>query len=85
MRSIVHLDLQMPAEYEEQLTCSLVVMPHLSRARWNSFLDDAQIGTVDQTPAIANIAPPIVLGVLDVLDHSELFCCQTIRPSAGWF
>jgi len=60
-----------------------VIVRDLARFWWNSFLNDAQIRTPQQVPAIANSTPLVVLCSLDVGDHSRGTVRITYQVSAA--
>src|SRR5215471_11765418 len=79
-----HLDVQLPAQDEETLAGALVVVPHLARASRNALLDHAQVRAVHQPPAIADLTPPIVFRIPNVLDHLLDVPAVHDTATAGW-
>lgn len=48
----------------EKLLGFLVIVPNLACARRKQLFDDAEVGILDQMPAVAIISPAVVLGYL---------------------
>jgi hypothetical protein len=66
---VAELDLQLAIEHEEDLSRPGMVVQDFARTRRDPFLNDTEIRPLQEAPAVANLAPVIVLCCLDVMDH----------------
>src|SRR5438552_138454 len=81
------LYLEPALEHEEELASALVIMRHLAAAGRDALLDHAEIGPGQQPPALAYLAPDVVIGVADVLHAHPVrpaFRSSSRRAASIW-
>src|SRR3954464_8049115 len=57
----------------------MMVVQYFAGAGRDALLNDAEIGAFQEAPAVANLAPTVVLGGFDVFDHGP----SSIASDAG--
>lgn len=61
---MLNLHRQLSFQYEEELSCTLMMMPDFAGARRHLFFYDIQIRRADEEPAITAASPGVMLSIL---------------------